>query len=78
MKVTNIYDDVKTLYDLLRGDDLNSVKRMMEHLKLTHGLDKHFIAEMLKTVAYERIVSLIYDEIEPKRNALKDQSSIRK
>jgi len=65
--VTSIYDDVRKLYEALDQSDLKSAKEVMRRL-IVHGVDKDFIREMLKTVALEKMMEHLYDEVvkEPK------------
>ena len=65
--MTSIYDDVRKLYEALDQSDLKVAKEVMRRL-IIHGVDKTFIRDMLKTVALEKMMEHLYDEVvkEPK------------
>jgi len=65
--VTSIYDDVRKLYEALDQSDLKTAKETLRRL-IVHGVNKDFIREMLKTVALEKMMEHLYDEVvkEPK------------
>ena len=60
--MTSIYDDVRKLYEALDQSDLKVAKETMRRL-IIHGVDKTFIRDMLKTVALEKMMEHLYDEV---------------
>jgi len=59
----NSYDDVRKLYDALLNDDLAKAKGVLKHLIKDHGLTKKYISETMRTIALEKIMLTMFDEI---------------
>jgi len=63
---SGIYDEIKRLYEALSIDDITVAKHIIKTL-IKHGVDKTFISKMLRTIAIEKMMEALYDEI--KQNA---------
>lgn len=61
--MSSSYEDVKKLYQMLDNDDVTGAKEVLKHLIKTHSVTREFIQKMLKTVAIEKMVEALADEV---------------
>ena len=59
----NSYDDVRKLYDALLNDNFQKAQDTLKHLIHNHGLTKKYIKETMRTIALEKIMLTMFDEI---------------
>lgn len=60
----NSYDDVRTLYEALLNEDFRKAKATLKHLIKSHELTKKYITETMRTIALEKMMLIMYDEIQ--------------
>ena len=61
--MTSIYDEIKKLYDALNEGEIKTAKELLGSL-ISKGVNKDFIREGFKTLAFTREMEILYDEIE--------------
>jgi len=60
-EMPSIYDQIRELYDCLRGDDVKRAKEILKNL-VKKGVDKEFIRANFTTLAIEKMIEHLYDE----------------
>lgn len=61
--MTSIYDEIKKLYDALNEGEIKTAKQLLSDL-INKGVNKEFIADGFKSIAYTREMEILYDEVE--------------
>jgi len=60
--VTSIYDSIKKLYDALNEGEVTTAKELLSAL-ISKGVNKQFIADGFKTIAFTKEMEILYDEV---------------
>jgi len=61
--MSSIYDQIKKLYDALNEGEMKRARELLSDL-VGKGVNKEFIAEGFKTIAFTKEMELLYDEVE--------------
>jgi len=61
--MSSIYDQIKKLYDALNDGEVKTAREVLGSL-ITKGVNKQFIAEGFKTIAFTKEMEILYDEVE--------------
>lgn len=61
--MTSIYDEIKKLYDALNEGEIKRAREILSDL-ISKGVNKGFIIEGFKTIAFTKEMEILYDEVE--------------
>lgn len=64
--MSSIYDQIKKLYDALNEGEVKTAKELLSNL-INKGVNKDFIADGFKTIAFTKEMEILYDEVEKNR-----------